>query len=67
MESSPQSAPKKLDLSLMLYKKWGGVTNSLKQGIIDSLLEDLDATSQRPDTWDLAERIETLITKSKLL
>jgi hypothetical protein len=45
----------------------GGVTNSLKQGIIDSLLEDLDATSQRPDTWDLAERIETLITKSKLL
>ena len=50
---------RKAEMTIELYKK--GITNLLKQGMIEGLLEDLDAASQRPDTWDLAERIESLI------
>jgi hypothetical protein len=72
---------KRLEMTIELYKK--GVTPTpearekdsgnivmmppLKETILESLANTLESAIQQKYTWDLAERIETMIEKAKAL
>ena len=56
---------KRLEMTIELYKK--GVKNITKNLLLESLADTLESAIQKEYTWDLAERIETMIEKAKAL